>query len=393
MNIMQIFSKFSIRINLNLADLRFNGRCLILDKPTFKFFKQKSDEIELTPEVVKERKAILKDYVEPVDLDKVVTIKDLVDAWKNGGIQSRSLADCATVYENMLLDNDRPTVMMGLSGALIAGGLRKVLSGMVAKGIVDVIVSTGAILYQDYYTALGYRHYKGNPQSDDEKLHDLYIDRIYDAYVDEVGFVKCDDAISEFSSKLEPRNYSTREFLYRLGSTLSDEHSILYNAHKHGVPVFCPAIADSSIGIGLAGYYRWAKQNKIMTFTLDTLKDNMEIAQIILKSKKTGSIYVGGGVPKNYINDAAVMLDYTKGHAYAFQITADAPHWGGLTGSTLDEAKSWGKVSKKATRATVYAEITLALPLIVAYIQQKGIHKSRSRVKFDWKDEGLEISH
>jgi deoxyhypusine synthase len=364
-----------------------------LDKPTFKFFKQKSDEIELTPDVIKERKALLKDFVEPVDLDKATSIKDLVEAWKNGGIQSRSLADCATVYENMLLDKDRPTVMIGLSGALIAGGMRKVLSGMISKGIVDVVVSTGAILYQDYYTALGYRHFKGTPQSDDERLHDLYIDRIYDAYVDEIGFVKCDDAISEFSSKLELRNYSTREFLCQLGSTINDEHSILYNAYRYGVPVFCPAIADSSIGIGLAGYYRWAKKNQAKTFTIDTLKDNMEIAQIILKSKKTGSIYLGGGVPKNYINDAAVMLDYTKGHAYAFQITADAPHWGGLTGSTLDEAKSWGKVSKKATRATVYAEITIALPLIVGYALQKGLHKGRQRVKFDWKEEGLELSY
>jgi len=360
----------------------------MLDKPVFKFFKQKSDKIDLSPDIVKERRSLLKEPVEPVDLDKATTIKDLVEAWKNGGIQSRSIAECAAVYENMLLDKNRPTVMLGLSGALIAGGLRKVISDMISTGIVDVVVSTGAILYQDYYAAQGFRHYKGTPYADDERLHDLYIDRIYDSYVDEIGFVECDDRISEFSAKLEPRNYSTREFLHRMGSTLKDEGSILFNAHRYGIPVFCPAIADSSIGIGLAGYYRWNKKKGKPTFTLDVMKDNYEIAQIVLKSKKTGSIYIGGGVPKNYINDAAIMLDYTKGHSYAFQITADAPHWGGLTGSTLDEAKSWGKVAKKATRSTAYSEATIALPLIVGYILQKGVHEGRSRLKFSWSNDG-----
>jgi deoxyhypusine synthase len=359
-----------------------------LEKPSFRFFKQKSDEIELSPEVVKERRALLKDPVVPVDLEKAITVKDLVDAWKDGGIQSRSLAECAAVYENMLTDKDRPTVFLGLSGALIAGGMRKVISDMISKGIVDVVVSTGAILYQDYYAAQGFRHYKGTPKADDEVLHDLYIDRIYDSYVDEIGFVECDDRIAKFSSELEARNYSTREFLHDLGNTIEDNDSILGNAARCGIPVFCPAIADSSIGIGLAGYFRWAKANSRPTFNIDVMKDNYEIAQIILKSKKTGSIYLGGGVPKNYINDAAVMLDYTKGHSYVFQITVDAPHWGGLTGSTLDEAKSWGKVAKKATRATVYAEVTLALPLIAGYVLQKSLDEGRERLKYFWKKTG-----
>jgi len=357
----------------------------------FKFFKQKSDTIELSPKVKKERAALLRDPVIPVDLEKTVTIKDLVESWKDCSIQSRMIAECASVYKNMLADKDRPTVMLGLSGALIAGGLRKVISDMVKRGIVDTIVSTGAILYQDYYTALGYRHYKGTPNIDDAYLHDAYIDRIYDTYVDEIGFVACDDKIAELSGLLEPRKYSTREFTYLMGSTLKDEDSILYNAYRYGIPVFCPAIADSSIGIGLAGYYRWAKENNLPAFTIDVMKDNYEIAQIVLKSVKTGSIYLGGGVPKNYINDAAVMLDYTKGHAYAFQLTQDPPHWGGLTGSTLDEAKSWGKVSKKATRAVAYVEVTIGLPLIVGYIFQSGLDKGRSRLKFTWREGDLEL--
>jgi deoxyhypusine synthase len=291
----------------------------------------------------------------------------------------------------MLLDPARPTVFLGLSGALLAGGLRKVIHDMIEKEIVDVLVSTGAILYQDFYNATGHPHFKGTPTADDSLLHDIYIDRIYDAYVDEVGFVATDDRIAEIASGLEPRRYSTREFFNILGKETKDANSILHVASKKNIPVFCPAIADSSIGISFAGLYRAAKKQRAAIFSIDTTRDNYEIAQIVLKSKKTGSIYVGGGVPKNYINDAAVMLDYTPGHAYVFQLTADAPHWGGLTGSTLDEAKSWGKVSKRATRATAYVEVTIGLPLIVGYVLQKGIWKGRKRVEFSWEEDELDL--
>ncbi len=153
------------------------------------------------------------------------------------------------------------------------------------------------------------------------------------------------------------------------------------------MPIFVPAIADSSIGIGLAGLYRAAKKAHEKLLQLDTIQDNFEIAQIVLKSKKTASIYIGGGVPKNYINDAAVMLDYTPGHSYAFQITTDAPHWGGLTGSTLDEAKSWGKISKKATRATAYVEATIGLSLVAGYVlESENLVKNRSRLEFAWDE-------
>ena len=291
----------------------------------------------------------------------------------------------------MISDKDRPTIFLGLSGALIAGGLRKVIRDLVEAGFVDVIVSTGAIVYQDVYQAQGYKHYMGTPKADDAVLHDLYIDRIYDAYVDEVGFVKTDDVIAEIAAALPPRKYSTREFMRELGTrAASDPDSIVGTAAKRGVPIFVPAIADSSIGIGLAGLYRAAKKANEKLMQLDTIQDNYEIAQIVLKSKKTGTIYIGGGVPKNYINDAAVMLDYTQGHSYVFQITTDAPHWGGLTGSTLDEAKSWGKVSKKATRATAYVEATIGLPLVAGYVlESEELTKNRKRLEFVWNADDL----
>lgn len=358
----------------------------------FKYFESKAQEIKLSKSVQKQRDSFLSTPVQQLDLSSVKTIRDLVSCWSRTSIQSRSISECGQVYENMISDPARTTIMLGLSGALIAGGMRKVIRDLVDVGFVDVIVSTGAILYQDIYQARGFNHFMGTPHSDDALLHDLYIDRIYDTYVDEVGFVKTDDTIGEIAAKMEPRKYSTREFMQVLGeSASSDPNSIVGTAAKHGVPVFCPAFADSSIGIGLAGLYRAAKKAGRNLMQLDTIQDNYEIAQIVLKSKKTGSIYIGGGVPKNYINDAAVMLDYTRGHSYVFQITADAPHWGGLTGSTLDEAKSWGKVSKKATRATAYVEATIGLPLVAGYVLgSKKLVKGRKHLKFVWKGDVLE---
>lgn len=357
----------------------------------FEFFHSKAEEIEVTPKVREERKKLLSKPVVQLDLEFASTIRELVTAWSRTSIQSRSISECAQVYENMISDPARPTILLGLSGALIAGGLRKVIRDLVEAGFVDVIVSTGAVMYQDIYQSQGFKHYMGTPNSDDAKLHDLYIDRIYDTYVDEIGFVKIDDLVGDIASKMEPRKYSTREFLRVLGGVAkADPNSIVGTAARHEVPIYCPAISDSSIGIGLAGLYRAAKKSGRKLMQLDTIQDNFEIAQIVLKSKKTGSIYIGGGVPKNYINDAAVMLDYTPGHAYAFQITTDAPHWGGLTGSTLDEAKSWGKVAKRATRATAYVEATIGLPLVAGYVLgSPTLRKERKHLKYSWKGDTL----
>ena len=354
-----------------------------------KYFKEKVQAINLDEKEVKLREKLLSTPIEPIDLEKAKNIVSLVKSWGKTSIQGRNIYACAKVYENMLRDPDRPTIFLGLSGPLIAGGLRKVIRDMIEYGIVDVVVATGAILYQDFYNSQGYRHYLGSSQADDVKLRELYINRIYDTYVDEIGFLKVDSIIAEIASKLEPRKYSTRELLDILGSHANDEQSILYTAHKHSVPIFCPAIADSSIGISLTALYRKAREEGKEVLTIDVIRDNYEISQIVLKSRKTAAIYVGGGVPKNYINDAAITLSYTKGHSYAFQITTEPPHWGSLTGSTLSEARSWGKLSKKANYATAYVEATIALPLIVGYVLQSNIWKKRRRVKFTWAGDKL----
>lgn len=343
----------------------------------------------LTKKERKMKEKILFKEVGAADLTKAKSVADLVAAYGNMSIQARNIGLCAKVYENMLRDKDRPTIFLGLAGPLIAGGLKKVIRDMIEFGIVDVVVSTGAILYQDIYQARGYGHYIGSPGVDDALFHDLLINRIYDTYVDDEKFADTDEWISRIADKLESRTYSTREFLYFLSEELDDENSILVAARKYGVPVFCPAINDSSIGIGLTEHYRRKALKNEGRVVIDPIRDNYELTQIVVKSKKTAAVYVAGGVPKNFINDSVVMGYIfgrnTGGHSYVFQVTTDAPHWGGLSGSTLEEAKSWGKVSKKATKAMAFVEPTVSLPLIVGYVLQRGIWKGRKRLKFRWQ--------
>jgi len=342
----------------------------------------------------KTKKGLLNKKIRSIDVSKKMTIAKMVDSFKDMSIQARRIGECAEVYENMLADQKRPTIFLGIAGPLIAGGLRKVFRDMIDKGIVDCVVSTGAILYQDLYQALGHHHYKGSPRADDAVLRKLSINRIYDTYVDDEKFVKLDTWVGKFAESLEQRIYSSREFLYILGKTLRDPQSILATAARKGVPIFCPALNDSSIGIGLTDYYHLRKKKQARErLIIDQIRDNYEITQIVVKSKRTAAIYVAGGVPKNYINDSVVMGyifgKITGGHKYAFQVTTDVPHWGGLSGSTLDEATSWGKVNVKAKRAMAFVEPTVSLPLIVGSILEKNIWKKRPRLRFKWNNDIL----
>lgn len=339
------------------------------------------------------RKDLLKEKVKAIDFDKIKTVKDLVEAYKDSSVQSRALANCAAVYENALKDPSRPTIVLGLAGPLIAAGLRKVIADMIKYGIVDVIVSTGAIPYQDFYQSRGYAHYKCSPYIDDVKLRELFLDRIYDTLVDEKKFEETDAYIGEIASGLEPRSYSSREFLDILGDYSKDENSILYNARKYGVPIFVPALNDSSIGIGLTEMYAKRRQENKPFMKIDPIRDDYELTQIMIHSDRTGVIYIGGGVPKNFIQQTEVIayaLGHDKGgHYYAIQITTDVPYWGGLSGCTFEEAQSWGKISKHATKAVAYVEASIGMSLMVGYILQKGVWKGRKRLQFIWENDTL----
>jgi deoxyhypusine synthase len=339
------------------------------------------------------KKRILSLAVEHVKVETGSRISDLVGSFKNSSIQARNIYKCANVFKKMLQDKAQPTVYLGLAGPLIAAGLRDIIRNMIKLKMVDVVVATGAIIYQDIYQARGFKHYIGNPDADDSTLDRLYIDRIYDTYVDDEKFWNTDNWIGRVADTMEPGNYSSREFIDELGSRLSDEDSIVRTAYKNGVPIFAPALNDSSIGIGLTGHYHKCKRNKIPGVHIDSIQDNYEITQTIVNSKKTAAIYIAGGVPKNYINDAVVMgyifNKDTGGHSYAFQLTTDVPHWGGLSGSTLKEATSWGKINNDASCAMAFVEPSVSLPLVYSYAFQQKFYKSRKRKKFTWQKDIL----
>ncbi len=336
---------------------------------------------------------ILKKKVQQIDFDKIETVRDLVEAYKNSSIQSRALANCASALENAMTDKARPTIILGLAGPLIAAGLRKVLADLVRLGIVDVIVSIGAIPYQDFYQARGYHHYKTSPLVDDLELREHFIDRIYDTLVDEDKFRETDAYLGEVAAKLEPRGYTSREFMDIMGAAIADRDSILYNANRYGVPWFVPALNDSSIGIGLVGMYAQKRKAREPCMYIDPIRDAYELTQIKMMSKRTGVIYIGGGVPKNYIQQTEVIAETlgvdAGGHHYAIQITMDAPQWGGLSGCTFEEAQSWGKINAKATKSVAYVEASIGLSLMAGYIIQKGVWKGRKRLKYNWDEDIL----
>ncbi len=341
------------------------------------------------------KKALLKKPTTPVRVAPGTTVSELLDSYRQASFQARALGRCAAIFETMLRDRQRPTILLGLAGSLIAAGMRQVIVDLVEQNMVDVVVSTGAIISQDFYQVRGGRHYHGFVNADDRELRDLYIDRLYDTFIDEEKYWETDLAVSRFADSLAPRSLSSRAFLALLGEKArQDPGSILGACARRGVPLFVPALNDSSIGIGLTEHYHRARRKGQDPFQISSIRDNYELTQIVVQSAATAAVYVSGGVPKNYINDSIVMsyifgID-TGGHKYALQITTDAPHWGGLTGSTLSEATSWGKVSKKATHEMAFVETSIALPMLYGYALQKKANAGRKRLQYTWEDDILE---
>ncbi|MGQ0796242.1 MAG: deoxyhypusine synthase family protein [Methanobacteriota archaeon] len=331
--------------------------------------------------------------IEHLDLERTRTVADLVDGYKNISFQARTLGMCASVLENAMSDPDC-TVFFGGAGALTPGGLRKVMRDLVEFGLVDVVVTTGAIAYHDFYEAHGHRHYRSSPDADDIVLREHFLDRVYDTLADESLLRECDEEIAALADRLEPRTYSSREFLWELGKIASKDPASLVGAcYRKGVPYFVPALNDSSAGIALTKHHHERVKAKKTPLAIDSIKDNYEIAQIKLAAKRTGVFYVGGGTPKNYISQVEVITEVLgfpeNPHMYAAQITTDVPQWGGLSGCTFEESQSWGKFHKDAKMAQSLVEATIGLPLLVGYLLQKGVHKARKQRKFKWNGERL----
>jgi deoxyhypusine synthase len=349
---------------------------------------------EFSPEELARKAEVLSQRVRAPAPSQTRTVADLVRAFGDMSIQARNLGQAYQVLEGMLRDPERPTILLGLAGPLIAGGLRQVIRELVEYNLVDVVVSTGAILYQDIYQARGYAHYRGTPSADDTELRELYVDRIYDTYVDEVGFANTDTWIGHVADRMPPGSYSSRQLMDVLADQLDDPLSIVATCRRYGVPMFVPALNDSSIGIGLTEHHHRAVTQNKPGVVISSIQDNYELCQIVAQSQVTAAFFVAGGVPKNYINDA-VVTSYVlgrpdHGHRYALQITTAVTADGGLSGSTLDEAESWGKVRPGATRAFAWVEPTVSLPLLATAAIQEELYKGRPRLALDWNGQILE---
>jgi deoxyhypusine synthase len=330
------------------------------------------------------KKRYLRKSVDPVRVMPGATVDGLVSAMGRTAFQGRNLSTAVDVWEEML--KTRTTIFFGLAGAMVPAGMREVVVYLIKNRFIDCLVSTGANLFHDIHETLGRYHWQGSPHADDSELKDAGIDRIYDVFAVEEEFNRADRFIYSFAERLDKRPHTTREFLYLLGKDMglrARKEGILTAAYKHGVPVYCPAVADSSIGIALA-----LKDGR-GHFVFDLIGDVKETAQIAARAGSTGVVYVGGGTPKNFIQQtevtATLMCKAVEGHRFAVQITADAPHWGGLSGCTFEEAQSWGKISKRGTHVTVNSDATIALPIIATALAERMKGKKRKGASFDFR--------
>ncbi|MBN1504930.1 MAG: deoxyhypusine synthase family protein [Candidatus Eisenbacteria bacterium] len=331
-------------------------------------------------------KRFLKIPVNPVEVRGGATVDDLVRQFSGISFQARSVGVAVEIWERML--GDEVVIFLGLAGAMVPAGMRKVVSYLLENRFVDCLVSTGANLFHDCHETLGYAHWKGTHNVDDMALKQESVDRIYDTFASEEEFQKTDDFIREFARELpQGEPFTTREFIGLLGRKLSGvakHEGILTTAYKAGVPVYCPGLADSSIGIAIAA----GRSRNENTVVFDIVADVMETAKLAA-FVSSGVVYVGGGLPKNFIQQTEVTapmmgLD-VGGHKYAIQVITDPPHWGGLSGCTFEEAQSWGKIAPQASKVTVYSDATIALPIIAtALAARRGDNLSARKLpKFE----------
>lgn len=339
------------------------------------------------------KKDFMQTPIQQFEATKVQSVADLMEAFQGISFQGRNLGTALAVWERALADPDRPTIMLGVAGSLMAGGQRKVLRDLVKHKLVDVIVTVGSQPYQDMYAARGYNFWRSSPDVDDLELREHFLDRLYDTVVDEEKFRETDDYLGELAAKLDPsKTYSSRELMEFYGDHFRDDKdSWVAEAARQKVPIFVPTIHDSSIGIGMVYNYTKAKAAGRPYPKLDMIRDAYELAQVKYKSQKTGIIYLGGGVPKNYIQQTEVISEVlghdAGGHNYAIQLTMDMPVWGALSGCTFKEAQSWGKIAKDADFVQAHVDITVGLPLLAtALIQKKELWQNRKRLALEYDD-------
>ncbi len=331
------------------------------------------------------KKDFLKKPVEHIDITSFDSRK-IISSMEKMSFVSRETANAANIYNEMLKDKEC-TIFLTLAGSTSAAGCMHIYRDMIKYNMVDAIVATGAsIIDMDFFEALGFKHYQGSQYQNDNELRKNYIDRIYDTYIDEEELQFCDKTIGEIADKLEPKTYTSREFIKEIGKYLKSnakkKGSLIETAYDNNVPIFCPAFTDSSAGFGLVMHQERNPKNHI---TMDSIREFRELTEIKIKSKGSGLFMIGGGVPKNFIQDTVICAELlgkeVDMHKYAIQITVADSRDGACSSSTLKEASSWGKVDTNKEQM-VFAEATSVLPLIASDAYHTGEWKNRERKSF-----------
>lgn len=327
----------------------------------------------------------LKETIKHIDITSFDSTK-IIDAMKDMSFTARDLGRASEIYNMMLKEKDC-AIILTLAGSTSAGGCMQLYTDLVKNNMVDAIVATGAsIVDMDFFEALGFKHYRGTPYVDDNELRDNYIDRIYDTFIDEESLKHCDGTITKIADSLEPRPYSSREFIKEMGKYLvknsKKKNSLVQTAYENNVPIFCPAFSDSSAGFGLV-LHQYKNPEKHVS--IDSVKDFLELTKIKMSAPTSGLLMIGGGVPKNFAQDTVVCAEVlgkeVPMHKYAVQITVADVRDGACSSSTLKEASSWGKVDTTYEQM-VYAEATSVLPLLASYAYHKGHWKARKKWEF-----------
>ena len=335
------------------------------------------------------KKDLLNTPIEHIDITSFDSRK-IVSSMQKMSFVSRETANAANIYNEMLKDKDC-TIFLTLAGSTSAAGCMNIYRDLVKYNMVDAIVATGAsIIDMDFFEALGFKHYQGSQFQDDTELRKNYIDRIYDTYIDEEELQECDKIICDVANTLvntgPPKTYTSREFILELGAFLKKnakkKGSLLETAYDNNVPIFCPAFTDSSAGFGLVMHQEQNPDNHI---TIDSIREFRELTEIKIQSKQSGLFMIGGGVPKNFIQDTVICAELlgkeVDMHKYAIQITVADSRDGACSSSTLKEASSWGKVDVTKEQM-VFAEATTVLPLIASDAYHKGEWKNRNKKNF-----------
>ena len=331
------------------------------------------------------KKDFLNKPVEHIDITRF-DARPIISSMEKMSFVSRETANAAKIYNEMLSEKDC-TIFLTLAGSTSAAGCMHIYRDLVKYNMVDAIVATGAsIIDMDFFEALGFKHYQGSQFQDDTELRKNYIDRIYDTYIDEEELQHCDKVIGEIADSLEPRPYTSREFISELGKYLKKnakkKGSLIEMSYDYQVPIFCPAFTDSSAGFGLVMHQ---EKNPKKHMTIDSIREFRELTEIKIKSKGSGLLMIGGGVPKNFIQDTVICAELlgkeVEMHKYAIQITVADSRDGACSSSTLKEASSWGKVDISKEQM-VFAEATSVIPLIASDAYHKGEWKKRDRKNF-----------